>query len=101
AAKCSDHHRCRRCAYDGRQPDRDEAIAWRTAWRAFGDRRRATRTGHETWGTGDAAAEEGAGPSSARSVTNYQSNLTPNRHSRGGTIVVGCRKLVAEPQLMF
>ena len=36
-----------------------------------------------------------------RMVTNYQSNLTPNRHSRGGTIVVGCRKLVAEPQLMF
>src|SRR5258705_997713 len=35
------------------------------------------------------------------SLRNYQSNLRPNRQSRGGTIVVGCRKLVAEPQLTF
>ena len=36
-----------------------------------------------------------------RLMADYQSNLTPKRHSRGGTIVVGCRKFVAEPQLMF
>src|SRR4029077_7543863 len=59
AAKCSDCHRRRRRAPDGRQPDRDEATSWRTALRAFGERGRTTRTGHETWGTGDAAAEEG------------------------------------------
>ena len=39
--------------------------------------------------------------SRAARLRNYQSNLRPNRHSRGGTIVVGCKKLVAEPQLMF
>ena len=36
-----------------------------------------------------------------RSMAGYQSNFAPKRHSLGGMIVVGCRKFVAEPQLMF
>ena len=34
-------------------------------------------------------------------IASYQSNFAPKRKSRGGMIVVGCRKFAPEPQLMF
>jgi len=57
--------------------------------------------GARTWGTIAQPGTEVKTSAPGRSMASYQSNFTPKRHRRGGMIVVGCRKFVAEPQLMF
>ena len=85
----------------GDQSDRQQATA-RTARRCFAwNRRGAARPGHEPGGTIPQPGAEVKSSAPGRSMAGYQSNFTPKRHSRGGMIVVGCRKFVAEPQLMF
>src|SRR5262249_55081014 len=93
--------------------ERTEALDRWGAWCAAPRRANGERAGRDDRGDGKRRRRDEQGPprrsggtrTSSRPTAppprHYKSIFTPNRHSRGGMIVVGCRNVEPEPQLMF